>query len=224
MKNKNAEFEKMRSGKLYNSTEKNILKKHVRALWLCDRYNKSAIWNIPKRNFIIKRLIPNIAPNFFIMTPMHVEYGCNLTIGKDFFSNFNCMFLDVATITIGDSVMLGPNVTLATPMHPLLAQERIIQEYPDGYHDLEYAKPIVIQDGVWIASGATVCGGVTVGKNSIIGAGSVVTHDVPPNTLVAGVPAKVIRTLDEQDKIDVWETYCKNDIPLSARDKAKIHS
>lgn len=216
------EFEKMSNGYLYNPTDKKVLLKHVRALRLCEKYNKTSILNILKQRRILKKLIPNSSGDMIMMTPIHAEYGDNLVIGKDFFSNFNCMFLDVAKITIGNGVMLGPNVTLATPMHPLLSSERIIQDFPTGHHDLEYAKPITIEDNVWIASGVTVCGGVTIGKNSIIGAGSVVLSDVPPSVLVAGVPAKVIRQLDDKDKIDIWNTYISETLPISERDKEKI--
>lgn len=216
------EFKKMSNGYLYNPTDKTILLKHVRALRLCEKYNKTSILNILKQKRILKKLIPNSSGDMTMMTPIHAEYGENLIIGKDFFSNFNCMFLDVAKITIGNGVMLGPNVTLATPMHPLLSSERIIQDFPTGHHDLEYAKPITIKDNVWIASGVTVCGGVTIGENSIVGAGSVVLSDVPPSVLVAGVPAKVIRQLDDKDKIDVWNTYISETLPISERDKEKI--
>lgn len=215
------EFEKMRNGYLYKATDTKLLLKHVRALSICDKYNKTSIYNLPKRNRLIKKLIPNCPKGTFIMTPFHAEYGTNISIGADFFSNFNCMFLDVAKITIGNGVMLGPNVTLATPMHPLLASERIIQDYPTGHHDLEYAKPITIEDNVWIASSATVCGGVTIGKNAVIGAGAVVLEDVPENALVGGVPAKVIRYIDEKDKIDVWNTYTNQTLPISIRNKEK---
>lgn len=215
------EFEKMRNGYFYNPTDKTIMLKHVKALRICEKYNKTSIINILRQRKLLKKLIPNAPKSLMIMTPFHAEYGENMSIGEDFFSNFNCMFLDVAKITIGNGVMLGPNVTLATPMHPLLASERIIQDYPSGHHDLEYAKPITIEDNVWIASGATVCGGVTIGKNAIIGAGAVVLSDVPPNVLIGGVPAKVIRELDEKDKLNVWNTYISETLPISTRDKEK---
>lgn len=215
------EFEKMSKGLFYNPVNKGLLLKHVKALRLCEKYNKTSVINVLRQRKLLKRLIPNLPKNIAIMTPFHAEYGKNITIGEDFFSNFNCMFLDVAKITIGKGVMLGPNVTLATPMHPLLASERVIQDYPTGHHDLEYAKPITIQDNVWIASGATVCGGVTIGKNSIVGAGAVVLSDVPENVLVGGVPAKIIRTLDEKDKLNVWDSYSNETPPISERDREK---
>ena len=128
-----------------------------------------------------------------------------------------CTFLDVAPITLGDDVWIGANVTLAPPMHPYLAEERIIREYSDGIHDLEYAKPITIRNNCWISSGVIISGGVTVGENSIIAAGAVVTKDVPPDCIVGGVPARVIRKLDENDRIGVWEAYVNDCLPLSKR-------
>lgn len=118
---------------------------------------------------------------------------------------------------MGNNVWLGANVTLATPNHPFIAEERLPADYPDGKHDLEYASPIVIEDNCWICSSATICGGVTIGENSIVAAGAVVNRDVPPNSIAAGVPAKVIRQIDEDDRMNVWETYEKNEVPLSVR-------
>lgn len=223
MKNKRAEFQKMISGKLYNCTDRYIILKHARALILADRFNRTHIWNLPYRDHLLKRLIPNHGKKFFILNNLRVEYGCNITFGDDFFANFDCTMLDVAPIKIGNSVMFGARVTIATPMHPLLAQERIIQQYPSGYHDLEYAKPVTIGDGVWIASNVTICGGVTIGNNTIVAAGSVVTRDLPDNSLCAGVPCKVLRKLDEDDRINVWDTYCKEELPLSVRAKSKLN-
>ncbi|NLL63756.1 MAG: hypothetical protein GX241_05925 [Ruminococcaceae bacterium] len=145
---------------------------------------------------------------------MHVGKGC--------FINYNCTFLDVSPITLGDEVWIGANVTFATPNHPFLPNERLPKEYPDGYHDLEYSEPIIVNDRCWICSSATICGGVTIGENSIIAAGAVVTEDIPANSIAAGVPAKVLRKIDEDDRMDVWEAYLKNEKPMSIREKRKI--
>ena len=101
------------------------------------------------------------------------------------------------------AAQIGPNVTLATPMHPLLPEERNVRQRQDGsYYNLEYAKPIVIKDDCWLASNVIVCVGVTIGEGSVIGAGSVVTRDIPPHSLAAGNPCRVIRTLTEKDRIE----------------------
>lgn len=102
-------------------------------------------------------------------------------------------------------------------MHSFLVQERLSADHPDGNHDSEYASPITVKDGCWTCSGATVCSGVTVGENSIIAAGAVVTRDVPPNGIPAGVPAKIFRSIDEGDRIHVRETYQNNDFPVPAK-------
>lgn len=203
--------ERMIAGKLYNPLNKKLLYERVKARMLADRFNKTYAWNIPGRSHLIKKLFKNAdGKGAFFEPPIHVEYGYNVKFGKNFFMNFNCMLLDVAPIEIGNDVMFGPNVTVATPMHPLLAEERMAKDYPDGNHDLEYAKPVKIGNGVWIASGVTVCGGVTIGDNAVICAGSVVTRDIPRNVLAGGVPCRVIRELTENDKINPWETYLKD--------------
>lgn len=221
IKDKNKEFELMRSGKLYNATDRTIFMRHLRALIACERYNKVSILNAPRRTRMIKRLIPDHGKNFFILSNFHCEYGCNISFGDDFFANFDCTLLDVAPITLGNGVMLGTRVTLATPVHPMHWDERKQQQYPTGYHDLEYAKPITIGNDVWLSSCVTVCGGVTIGDGAVIGAGSVVTRDIPAHTFAAGVPARVIREITDEDKIDVWQTYLNEQLPLSKRKKTE---
>jgi len=219
---KSTDLERMSAGRLYNCTDRQVFFKHARALRLIDKFNRARFWNIPKQKRIIKKLIPDHGRNFFFMQSFRCEYGFNIKFGDDLFVNFDCIFMDVAPIKIGNGVMFGTRVTIATPVHPLLDDERIMQQYPDGYYDLEYAKPVTIEDRVWIASNVTICGGVTVGKGSVICAGSVITRDIPANCLAGGVPCKVIRYLDEQDRMNVLKTYENDEYPLSARDRAKL--
>lgn len=115
--------------------------------------------------------------------------------------NFDCQLLDVAPIEIGDNVMFGPRVVVATPCHPLIAEERISHVYEDGEHDWEYAKPVKIGNNVWVASCVTICGGVTIGDDTVIAAGSVVTRDIPSGVLAGGVPCKVIRPITDNDRM-----------------------
>lgn len=214
------EWDRMVSGKLYNADSKDLYKRHSLGMIRCDRFNRIPLWMYGAKQRALKRLVPSSkGKGFFVFAPFYCEYGVNIKVGEGCFLNYNCTFLDVSPITLEDRVWIGANVTLATPMHPYLAEERIPQDYPDGHHDLEYSKPITIKKNAWICSSATISGGVTIGENSIVAAGAVVTKDVPPNTIVAGVPARVIREIDENDRMNVWETYLKNEIPQSLRDK-----
>lgn len=217
-----SDWDRMISGKLYNSESKDIFKQHALGLVRCNRFNKIAVWRFKTKQRALERLIPSAkGKDFCVFAPFYCEYGVNIHVGKGCFANYNCTFLDVAPITFGNGVWIGANVTLATPNHPFIAEERLPADYPDGKHDLEYALPITIKDNCWICSSATICGGVTIGENSIVAAGAVVNRDIPPNSIAAGVPARVIREIDEEDRMNVWETYVKNDFPVSARKSKK---
>jgi len=125
---------------------------------------------------------------FRLIPPFYTAYGFEIRVGQRVFINQNCTLYDLAEITIGDDVLIGPNVSLITEGHPVAPSQR---------RAYVVAKPIVIERNVWIAAGATIIGGVTVGENSVVAAGSVVTKDVPPNTLVGGNPARIIRSIEE---------------------------
>ena len=222
MSRKINEWDRMVTGKLYNAGSKDLFKNHSLGMIRCETFNKIPLWLYPLKQLTLERLIPSAKGNeLCIFAPFYCEYGINIHVGKGCFVNYNCTFLDVSPITLEDGVWIGANVTFATPSHPLLADERLPKEYPDGFHDLEYSKPITVKKNCWICSGATICGGVTIGENCVVAAGAVVTDDMPANTIVGGVPAKVIRELDENDRIDVWETYLKNETPFSHRDRNK---
>jgi len=126
--------------------------------------------------------------SFRLIPPFYTAYGLEIRVGNRVFINQNCTLYDLAEISIGDDVMIGPNVSIITEGHPVAPSQR--RAYVVG-------KPIVIEKNVWIAAGATIVGGVTVGENSVVAAGSVVTKDVPPNTLVGGNPARVIRSIGD---------------------------
>lgn len=216
------DWDRMVSGKLYNAASKDLYKRHALGMMRCQRFNRIALWRALSKQRALTKLIPSSkGKDLFIFAPFYCEYGVNIKVGMSCFVNYNCTFLDISPITLEDGVWIGANVTLATPSHPFLPEERLPQNYPDGFHDLEYSKPITIKKNCWICSSATIIGGVTIGENSIVAAGAVVTKDVPANSIVAGVPAKLVRTIDEKDRMDVWETYVKNEIPLSVREKEK---
>lgn len=208
------EWARMVSGRLYDPANQEIAKRHRTGLLRCDRFNRIALWRAKAKQRALERLIPSAkGKNFEVFAPFYCEYGVNIHVGQNCFVNYKSVFLDVAPITLGNNVLIGPNVTLATPNHPFLAEERAFADYPDGCHELEYAQPITIGDHCWLCSGATVCGGVTIGAGSIIAAGAVVTRDIPPHSIAAGVPAKVLRQISESDLIHVWEKYIKNEPP-----------
>ena len=212
------EFDRMVSGKLYNADHEDIREIHERGMSRCEKFNNIPMRRKNAKKHALEKLIPSArGKDFGIFTPFYCEYGVNIHVGKGCFCNYNCIFLDISPITLGDNVWIGANVTLATPNHPFIAEERIVREYPDGVHDLEYSAPITIKDNTWICSGVTVCGGVTIGKNCVIAAGAVVTRDIPDNYIAAGIPARVVRKIDESDRIGVWDTYVKNEKPVSKR-------
>jgi acetyltransferase-like isoleucine patch superfamily enzyme len=128
--------------------------------------------------------------SFVLIPPFYATGGADTRIGRNVFVNQNCTFYDLGGLDIADDVMIGPNVSLVTSGHPLGPSQR---------RSSVVAKPIVIERNVWIAAGVTIIGGVTIGENSVVAAGSVVTHNVPPNTLVGGNPARVIRPITEAD-------------------------
>ena len=209
------EWARMTTGRLYNPGNEEIQKRHMQGMHNCDKFNRIPLRRAKAKQRALEKLIPDAgAKGLEVFSPFYCEYGVNIHVGKECFINYNCTFLDVSPITLGDGVWIGANVTLATPMHPFLAEERLNADYPDGRHDLEYSAPITIKNGCWICSSSTICGGVTIGENSIVAAGAVVLRDVPPNSIVGGVPAKVLRQIDENDRINVWETYLKNEIPV----------
>ena len=193
--------ERMIAGEFYNPNDKELILARVRARMLADRFNRTKAWNIPYRTRLIKKMFANGADGAFFEPNIRIEYGFNVKFGKNFYMNFDCQLLDVAPIEIGDNVMFGPRVTVATPMHPFVSEERAISTYSDGVHDWEYARPVKIGDNVWVASSATICGGVTIGSDTVIAAGSVVTRDIPSGVLAAGVPCKVIRPITDADRL-----------------------
>lgn len=135
----------------------------------------------------IDTLIPD-SEGAYLEPPFRCDYGSNIKLGKNFYANFNCVILDVAEVTIGDNVLLGPNVQILTVGHPLDVKGRV----EDG---VEFGTPINVGDNVWLGGGVIICPGVNIGKNSVIGAGSVVTKDIPENVVAVGNPCKVLKSL-----------------------------
>lgn len=195
------EKEKMLAEEIYDSSVKELSEARARAYSLCLKYN-ALTTSSPERLEILKTLCPHLGKGSFFTGPIFFDYGENIHTGEYVYANYNFVVMDCAKVTIGSQVFIGPNVTLAPPMHPLRHQERKMRVKENGQiYDLEYAKEIHIGDNVWIASGVIICGGVHIGSGSVIGAGSVVTHDIPENVLAAGNPCRVIRPITENDSV-----------------------
>ncbi|GAA3630857.1 sugar O-acetyltransferase [Lactobacillus hamsteri] len=195
----------MLAGKPYRPDTEELCKISRLAHRLCRDYNMLADTDKEERNAIIDRLFPEHGRGVYLQGPIQIDYGQFTKLGNNFYANFNFTVLDTCPVTIGDNVMCGPNVTLATPLHPLLAEQRNARMQKDGkFADIEYGAPIKIGNNCWLASNVTICSGVTIGDGCVIGAGAVVTRDMPANSLVLGVPARAVRKLTEADRIKDW--------------------
>lgn len=166
-------------------------------------YNQTYEDETEKRTAILSEIIGEMGENGFIQGPVTFHYGKHTRIGKNFFGNFHLTIQDDAEVVIGDNCNFGPNVTIVTPIHPMLASERRMMLTPEGEKKkLCYAKPVHIGNDCWLCANVTVCPGVTIGDNCVIGAGSVVTRDIPSNCFAAGNPCRVIRELTEADSME----------------------
>lgn len=155
-----------------------------------------------ERNAILKEILGEFGENVYFQGPITFHYGKHTKVGKNTFINFNFTCQDDAEVTIGENCNFGPNVTIVTPLHPMLANERDSLMCPDGVaRRLCYAKPVHVGNSCWICANVTILPGVTIGDNCVIGAGSVVTHSVPANSFAAGNPCRVIRMLGEADSL-----------------------
>ena len=180
--------ERMLAGDLYIADDPDLGEASTRALDLADAYNATTVRQGPLRRRLLQELLGAVGEGTEIRPPFFVDYGTNIRIGARCFANFGLVALDVAPITIGDDVQIGPNVQLLTPTHPLDPEPRRAK--------WEAAEPITIGDNVWLGGGAVVLPGVTIGANTVVGAGAVVTRDLPANVVAVGNPARVVRTLD----------------------------
>jgi len=169
---------------LYDPSEPERVQARARAGALLARYNRTGSGD-PARVEILDELFGRVGPGTAIEPPFHCDYGSNIVVGERFYANAGCVFLDCASVTIGDRVKLGPLVQLLAVSHPLDRSVRAT--------GLEYGEPISIGDDAWLGGGAIVLPGVTIGAGAVVGAGSVVTRDVEPDTVVAGNPARPVR-------------------------------
>ena len=188
--------ERMLSGDLYIADDPELAKDFHKAKRLLREYNQTTEYQEKDRQRILKDLFKKSGEKIHFEPPFHTDYGCNTEIGENFYSNYDCIILDIANVKIGDNVMFGPRVGLYTAGHPIDAVIR--NEY------YEYGKPITIGNNVWIGGNVVVNPGVTIGDNVVIGSGSIVTNDMPDNFIAVGNPCKVLREINEKDK-EYWE-------------------
>jgi maltose O-acetyltransferase len=181
------EKEKMLAGETYNCLDPDLEIERQRAKALLRRYNLTE--DEPERQTILRQLLGEIGQDSIIWPPFYCVYGRNIHIGDHVFLNVMCTILDCNEVHIGNHVMIGPSVQIYTPAHHLQSEPR--------NQGLEVAKPIVIEDNVWIGGGAILLPGLTIGRNAVVGAGAVVSRNVPANTVVAGNPARVIREIEQ---------------------------
>lgn len=180
------------SGEIYNDLTPELIQAREDAVFLTNEYNASYGKTSDVRESILEKLLKQKGDNVYFEPNFRCEFGYNISIGHDFYANFDCVMLDGGAITIGNNVLFGPRVGLYTSNHATNPVER--------RQGACYAKPITIGNDVWIGAGVHINQGITIGDNVIIGSGSVVTKDIPSNVIAAGVPCKVIRPITEKDK------------------------
>ncbi|MFE6696974.1 sugar O-acetyltransferase [Streptomyces sp. NPDC057718] len=183
--------EAMLSGELYLADDPELAAEALHAAVLSERYNATSAADPEARRAVLAELLGEVGEGVEVRPPLRVDYGHQITIGPRTFINFGAVLLDVGRITIGADVQMGPNVQLLTPTHPVAPEPRRAK--------WEAAEPITIGDNVWLGGGAIVCPGVTIGENTVVGAGAVVTKDLPANVVAVGNPARVIRTIGEEE-------------------------
>ena len=185
-----SEQEKMLAGELYDPFDPELVEARDHARDLCQDLNATRERDRDTRRSILKELFGQVGESVWMQPPFFCDYGSNILLGERVFFNFNCIVLDVCVVKIGDFTMFGPAVQIYTATHPMNATLRRKQEF---------AKPIEIGSDVWVGGGAIICPGVTIGSKTVIGAGSVVTRDIPDNVFAAGNPCRVIRQITETD-------------------------
>lgn len=190
------EQENMLTGRLYDAGDPELSAARDRAKRLTWRYNQLDPTDWAGRTAILRQLLGHLGEDSWIEPSFRCDYGAQISIGDHVFANYDCIFLDVAPITIGDHVLLGPRACLYTAGHPTVPEVRDT--------GLEYGLPITIEDSVWIGGSTTILPGVTIGRGSVVAAGSVVTQDIPAGVIAAGDPCRVLRPLTEADRAK-WE-------------------
>ncbi len=197
------EFEKFEQGLFYNAVQAGLPQRHLEASEICFDFNHIRPSNLERREELIRQLFAKVGKNCYIEPPLTCSYGFHMFVGDEFFANSNCLFMDDAKITFGNDVFIGPNCQFYTAHHPIHWKKRNSK--------LEKAIPITVGNNVWFGGSCVILPGVTIGSNVVIGAGSVVTRDIPDNVIAAGNPARVLRPITEEDLSEISDT--KNRTP-----------
>ncbi len=185
------EWNKMLNGEVYEATHPEMLSRLMATRKILWEFNHLCPDNTESMTKIIRSLLGRCGKLIHINQPFRCDYGCNIEVGENFFANFNLTILDEARVTIGNNAFIGPNVSIYTACHPIEPSERNT--------GVEWAEPVVIGDNVWIGGSVTILPGVTIGSNCVIGAGAVVTHDIPDGVVAAGNPARIIKSINQLD-------------------------
>ncbi|WP_312947627.1 DapH/DapD/GlmU-related protein [Superficieibacter sp.] len=184
--------ERMNTGRLYTDHCEGLPEERRTGKELAYDYNMTRSSEEARRRDILPRLFGSLGKDCWIEPPVRVAYGSHTHIGNHFYANFNFTLVDDATVTIGDNVMVAPNVTISTAGHPIDPAIRITGQ--------QFSLPVIIEDNVWLGTGVIINPGVTIGRNSVIGAGSVVTKSIPADVVAVGVPCRVLRAINEEDR------------------------
>ncbi|MFD2118087.1 sugar O-acetyltransferase [Paenibacillus yanchengensis] len=193
------EKEKMLQGMIYDANnDQQLMEERLAAKTLCYQYNHLAPAETVERKALIQQLFKQTGESFWIEPSFYCDYGYNITIGENFYANHNLVVLDGGAVTFGDNVFIAPNCGFYTAGHPLDVMQRNA--------GLEYGYPITVGNNVWIGGNVCVMPGVTIGDNTVIGAGSVVTKDIPAGVVAVGNPCRVLREITEQDKVQYSTT------------------
>ncbi len=186
--------ERVLRGELYIADDPDLAADFAHAQELVERYNLTRHAEEATRNEILRELLGHVGEGVVVRPPFHCEYGTRVSIGARTFLNYDCVMLDVAPITIGSACQIATRVQFLTATHPVDPEPRRL-----GW---ESGEPIAIAENVWLGGGVIVCPGVTIGADTVVGAGAVVTRDLPSGVVAAGVPARVIREIGARDRID----------------------
>lgn len=191
------EWEKLQAGQIYNDFDEDLFQRRIAAKKLFRAYNKTDDEETELRNRIMKQLFKSVGKNVWIEPDFKCEFGKNIVIEDDVYINFGCVILDCSEVTIGARTLIGPNIGIYPVNHAINALERI--------NGGCYARPVHIGRNVWLGGDVKILSGVSIGDNTIVGAGSIVTKDIPSDVIAAGNPCRVIRKITNEDKTGYLE-------------------